>query len=66
MNKIEKRVACDSEEAKEEVARIVMGQSDAKLLDLYKTLSGNPKIFWKESVKKVVGLPLAKEIGLDM
>lgn len=66
MNKIEKRVACDSEEAKAEVARIIAGQSDAKLLDLYKTLSSNPKIFWKESVKEVVGLSLSNESGLDI
>ena len=33
--------------------------------ELYKAWKDNPKIKWKESIKKIVGLKLAQEKGLD-
>lgn len=66
MNKIETRVSCDSDEVKTEIARIVEGQKDEHLLELYGKLSGISKVFWKDSIKKILGLPLMKEAGQDM
>ena len=66
MNKIERRVACESEEMCKEVNRIEKGQSDERIFQLYLELQAIPKVRWKESVKKVVGLQLASEPGLDV
>lgn len=65
MNKIEQRVVSDSDAMVAEVARINKGQSDEKLLELYQKLSHSAKVFWKESIKKVIGLPLLDKVGLD-
>ncbi len=66
MNKIERRVACESEEMRKEVDRIENGQSDERILKLYHELQGISQVRWKESVKKVIGVPLASEPGLDI
>jgi len=66
MNRIDKRVVCDSEEMKVEIDRIANGQSDEKIKRLHKELCGVAKVRWKESVKEVVGLPPAEEVGLDI
>jgi DNA repair photolyase len=66
MNRIERRVACESIEMQKEVARIEKGQSDERLLQLYHELRTIPQLRWKESVKEVVGLEQASEPGLDV
>lgn len=66
MNKIETRVSSDSEEMTQEIARIVAGQRDENILELYAQLKSENKIHWKESVKMVLGLDLLKEAGLDI
>jgi DNA repair photolyase len=66
MNKIERRVACESIEMQKAVDRIEKGQSDERLLQLYHVLRDIPQVRWKESVKEVVGHQLASEPGLDM
>lgn len=66
MNRIERRVACESREMQKEIERIEQGQNDARLLQLYHELRSIPQVRWKESVKKVVGLELAEEPGLDI
>ena len=66
MNRIERRVACESEEMRKEVVRIEKGQSDERLHQLYNELRTIPQVRWKESVKKVVGHQLASEPGLDI
>jgi uncharacterized Fe-S cluster-containing radical SAM superfamily protein len=40
-------------------------QSDERILRLYEELGGNPKIKWKESIKKVVGIRLQTVSGMD-
>jgi len=65
MNRIEERVAVDSDKMAEEVARIRSEQDDERIVNLYETLKGNRLIRWKESIKQVVGLPLPTESGLD-
>jgi len=66
MNKIEERVVIDSPEAAAEVTRIGAEQSDERIGALYESLKNRPLVRWKESIKKVVGLPLATRSGLDI
>ena len=66
MNKIERRVVCTSGEMQKEVDRIEKGQCDERIFQLYHELAGIPQVRWKESVKKVIGLQLAPEPGLDV
>lgn len=40
-------------------------QSDSNIRGLYKQLSGNKKVKWKESIKKVVGLEISTVKGSD-
>jgi len=40
--------------------------SDEFIQGLYDRLKDNPMIKWKDSIKKVVGIPLAEEAGLDV
>jgi len=65
MNQIGKRVKIVTDEDRNQVQRIIEGQTDRQILSLYQVLKDNPKVRWKESIKQVVGLPLAKEAGLD-
>lgn len=44
---------------------LLESQSDAKIKDLYLSLSDNPKIKWKESIKKVMQLEITTVKGLD-
>ncbi|MGI9538324.1 MAG: hypothetical protein ACR2PB_14735 [Desulfocapsaceae bacterium] len=66
MNRIEERVCIDSSEVRAEVERIRSEQNNRRITDLFESLRNNPLIRWKESIKQVVGLPLATEIGLDI
>lgn len=66
MNKIEERIICESDQMCEEIERIRLSQSDENIKKLYNKLHGNPLIRWKESIKEVVGLELAKKPGLDV
>lgn len=59
-----KRVQWNTEFAAR-VRRLERSQSDERIHELYLTLKDNPKVRWKESIKKVVGLELATEKGLD-
>lgn len=45
---------------------LMNNQSDNKIHDLYNKLKSNPKIKWKESIKKVVGLTIPTVKGLDI
>ena len=44
---------------------LVASQSNENIKLLYSKLSKNNKIKWKESIKKVVGLKISTEKGLD-
>jgi hypothetical protein len=41
-------------------------QSEENIKQLYSRYQSNPWIKWKESIKKVVGVPIATESGLDI
>jgi DNA repair photolyase len=49
-----------------EAANIAQFQSDEKVKALYERYKDDPKIKWKESIKKVVGIAVPTEIGLDI
>ena len=66
MNRIEERVSVASKAMELEVKRIRSEQSDEHIEALYHRLQDNPLLRWKESIKQVVGLPLATESGLDI
>lgn len=65
MNKIDKRVRQGDTQVKEAVERIIAGQQDDKIVDLYNRLQHLDRIRWKESIKDVIGLDRASEPGLD-
>jgi hypothetical protein len=41
-------------------------QTDDRIRELYAKLKDDPKIKWKESIKKVVGIDIPTESGLDI
>jgi uncharacterized Fe-S cluster-containing radical SAM superfamily protein len=67
MNRIDQRV--DTTGWKEEefafLKAVKTAQTDSAVIKLAAALKDNPKIKWKESIKKVLGIPLATEAGLD-
>ena len=66
MNKIRQRVAVLTAEDRERVAALEAAQTDEKIRHIYGMLQHVPQIRWKESIKEVVGLPLADEAGQDI
>lgn len=65
MNRIEERVAVDSEAMEMAVQRLADGQNDQHIHRIYNQLHKIDKVRWKESIKAVVGLELSSEAGLD-
>lgn len=65
MNRIGQRVAIKTERDMKEVEKIVEGQKKHRIWEYYRRYMDNPKIRWKESIKKIVGLPLATRAGED-
>jgi DNA repair photolyase len=53
------------EEALNRARQLVTLHDSQFIWDLYHDLEDNPKVKWKESIKKVVGLPIAVEAGTD-
>lgn len=50
---------------REVVRRITENQSDENILALYENMKSEPKVKWKESIKKVVGLAVSTRAGED-
>lgn len=48
-----------------EIARIAAGQTDESVRRIHAALKDEPKVRWKESYKKVLGLKLAEKAGED-
>jgi len=65
MNDIRRRVDIEDRRTQEEVRRIEAGQTDERIMEIYKRHRDNPLIKWKESIKKVVHLPIADSPGAD-
>ena len=51
---------------KQATNRIRQGQIDTVIRQIYQRHKNNPLIRWKAEIKKVVGIPLAKQNGLDI
>lgn len=66
MNRIRHLVDITEKTVEGAVVLIERGQTDQKIKALYDRHKDNPKIKWKESIKMVVGLELAKVAGTDM
>lgn len=54
------------EETEERARQLLEWQNDERILELYQRHRNNPKVKWKESIKKVVGLEIPEEVGLDV
>jgi len=65
MNRIDKRVAVESELDQEMVEAVRAGQTDARIQEIYNELGNEPLVRWKESMKAVLGLELAQKPGMD-
>jgi len=50
----------------ERARRLMKSLSDEYILNLYARYRDNPKIRWKDSIKKVVGIEVSTEEGLDV
>ena len=48
------------------IETIRQGQIDANIKAIYRRHKDNPKIRWKKEIKKVVGIPIPKQNGLDI
>jgi ParB/RepB/Spo0J family partition protein len=56
----------DDDAVAEAVKKIEAGQTDDKIQVIYEKYKDNPLIKWKSSIKKIVGIPLPTEPGLDI
>jgi DNA repair photolyase len=66
MNHLGRIIAMNNGNMAAEGERIKAGQTDEKIQQIYESLKDHPLVKWKESIKKVVGLELAEEPGLDV
>ncbi len=66
MNHIKKNISLDIEEIREAVKIIEKGQCDSNILSIYNELKDNPLVKWKDSIKKIVGIEVPAEAGLDI
>ena len=58
MNMVRKRVEVKTLEDEAAVQRIEDNQTDERIVELYERLKDKPKVAWKDSFKKIVGLTL--------
>jgi DNA repair photolyase len=48
------------------IGRIRKGQTNSVIKAIYQRHKGNPMIKWKKEIKKMVGIPIPKQNGLDI
>jgi DNA repair photolyase len=48
------------------IKEIKRGQTDSIIKSIYRFYKDDPLIRWKKEIKKIVGIPLAKQNGLDI
>jgi len=68
MNFVQRRLKTNGHQEKESVDaanQVLIWQSDDAIKALYEKFKDNPKIKWKESIKKVVGLAVSTHKGED-
>lgn len=56
----------DDPETMKRADELIAAQSDEWVLGIYETLKDNPKVKWKDSIKKIVGIDRPTEKGLDV
>ena len=66
MNHVRSRVKIETAKDEEMVKAIEWINRDAEIEEVYEILCDNPKVKWKESIKKVIGLDLATRAGEDV
>ncbi len=66
LNKARERTRLETDQDRQAVDWIIHAQRDEVLRAVYERWEADPRIKWKESIKKVVGLPLASKPGLDV
>ena len=69
MNQLRGRLALNGEDdpvTMQRADQLIAWQSDGTIKQLYSQYKDNPLIKWKESIKKVVGLEIPIEAGLDL
>ena len=68
-NQLRSRLAFNGENdpiTRRRADQLIEWQSDGNIKQLYGQFKDNPKIKWKESIKKVLGLKIPIEAGLDV
>ncbi len=65
MNYLKKNIPLMDDEVCQAIRVIEDGQSDENIFKIYSKLKSNSLVRWKESIKRVVGIALASEAGLD-
>jgi hypothetical protein len=66
MNHIKNNLVIDSAEMEAEINRIENGQTKEGIILLYELLRDHSKIKWKTCMKRIIGLPVNEEPGLDI
>ena len=66
LNRARNCVGDRSPEVETAIQWIEANQTDDKIRVIYQALKDEPLVRWKESVKKVIGLKLADEAGMDV
>jgi DNA repair photolyase len=51
---------------KQAIEEVRVGQTDEVIKAIYQRHKNNPMIRWKKEIKKVVGIPIPKQNGLDI
>jgi len=46
--------------------KLLADLSDERIWEIYRTYKDNERVRWKESIKKIVGIPVPTEAGLDI
>ena len=67
-NMLNQRIALNygDEETKARAKELMAGFTDGRIKELYDKYADHPKIKWKESIKRAVGLDLPDKAGLDI
>lgn len=67
-NKLGQHIArnCGDKESEARGVELMALFTDERIRELYGKYASHPKIKWKESIKKAVGLELPAEVGLDI
>lgn len=66
MNDVRRRVEVKSAEDEAAVKRIEQNQTDERIVELYGRLKNKPKVAWKDSIRKIVGLAAAGPVKQEI